>query len=562
MSQTRLPEPELAGDAPADDEDQPATGGGSARSALIVFLSAEVVALVYYMVISRKMWFFLDEWDFIAARTGGNLGDLFRGHHEHWVTVPVLVFRGLWWVFGLRTYRPYQLVIVLLHLGAAFLVRTVMRRVGVRPWIATVVAVVLVFFGSGYQNIVLPFQMTLVGSLVFGLVQLLLATHDGPFDRRDLLGLAAGAAGIMCSAVGVTMVVVVGIAVLIARGWRPALVHTLPLGALYVVWYEVIGNQGFATYKANAADVVRFVIDLLGATFTALGHYRPVGILLGAILVVGLVVAWSPLDRATLRRKAAMPLALLIGAVLLLVLTGIGRAGSSALKEKSRYLHLVAAMLLPALGVAADALIRRWRALLPVVLAALLVGIPGNLHAISRYMKTPLITGQARYERFMLSLPYVPIAKDSPRGIVPDPQLAHFVTLGWLLDGAKSGRIPKPHMTPADVAMDTLRLSFRQVYGRVSRGMVCFELRNSLVLHMERRQRLVIRAPNAALAITPPTSSAGDAYPFKVIPIGGSIMVATRPVTFRITNTKTSRAFLCSARSVYRAGRQNPESIP
>ena len=92
----------------------------------------------------------------------------------------MLVYRALWWVFGLHSYRPYQVVIVLLHLGAALLVRMVMRRVGVRPWTATIVACILVFFGSGYQNIVFPFQMTLVGSLVFGLVHLLLATHDGP----------------------------------------------------------------------------------------------------------------------------------------------------------------------------------------------------------------------------------------------------------------------------------------------------------------------------------------------------------------------------------------------
>jgi len=164
----------------------------SEQAALFVFLLAEAVAFVFYAVVSRPMWFYLDEWDFLADRTAWNIHDLFRAHNEHWVTLPVLVYRGLWWVFGLNSYRPYQFVIILLHLIAALLVRTVMRRIGVRPWTATVVAGVLVFFGSGYQNIVLPFQITLVGSLVFGLVHLLLATHDGPLDRRDWFGLAAG----------------------------------------------------------------------------------------------------------------------------------------------------------------------------------------------------------------------------------------------------------------------------------------------------------------------------------------------------------------------------------
>src|SRR4029079_19112839 len=131
-------------------------------------------------------------------------GDLFRAHNEHWVTLPVLAYRLLWWIFGLNTYRPYQVLIIALHLVAALLVRAVMRRVGVRPWTATIVACVLVFLGSGYQNIVFPFQMRVVVWLVSALAHLLLANHDGPFDRRDLWGLAAGCAGLMCSGVAVS----------------------------------------------------------------------------------------------------------------------------------------------------------------------------------------------------------------------------------------------------------------------------------------------------------------------------------------------------------------------
>ena len=51
------------------------------------------------------------------------------------------------------------------------------------------------------------------------------------------------------------------------------------------------------------------------------------GFLLGVLLVVGLIVAWKPLDRAEFRRRAAMPLGLLVGALALLAITGFGRAG-------------------------------------------------------------------------------------------------------------------------------------------------------------------------------------------------------------------------------------------
>jgi hypothetical protein len=62
---------------------------------------------------------------------------LFRPHNEHWVTLPVLWYRVLWQLFGLRTYDPYQLTTVILHVVAAALLRELMRRAGVGPWIAT-----------------------------------------------------------------------------------------------------------------------------------------------------------------------------------------------------------------------------------------------------------------------------------------------------------------------------------------------------------------------------------------------------------------------------------------
>src|SRR6478672_3023241 len=142
------------------------------RAAFAFFLAGELVALVFYMYISRPMWFFLDEWDFLANRTAFNVHDLFTPHNEHWVTLPVIVYRAMWFMFGLNTYRPYQFLIILLHLTLALVLRTIMRRCGVRPWTATLVAGVLVFFGSGYQDIVLPFQITLVVSVVFVLVKL------------------------------------------------------------------------------------------------------------------------------------------------------------------------------------------------------------------------------------------------------------------------------------------------------------------------------------------------------------------------------------------------------
>ena len=74
--------------------ERPATGGTvrsngrSARAALLAFSAVLAGALVMYVLAGRRYWFYLDEWDFLAGRDAGNLGDLFQPHNEHWTSRP------------------------------------------------------------------------------------------------------------------------------------------------------------------------------------------------------------------------------------------------------------------------------------------------------------------------------------------------------------------------------------------------------------------------------------------------------------------------------------------
>ena len=107
------------------------------RAPLVVFGAVEFTAFVIWLNVGRSGWFYIDEWDFLAGRSAGNLGDVFRSHNGHWTTLPVLAFRLLFALFGLRTYVPYRVTIIVLYLVAAALLLAVTRRAGVNPWIAT-----------------------------------------------------------------------------------------------------------------------------------------------------------------------------------------------------------------------------------------------------------------------------------------------------------------------------------------------------------------------------------------------------------------------------------------
>ena len=210
---------------------------------------------------SRFAWFANDDWYILAGRDAGQIGDYFRPHEGHWITLPVVAFQALWSTVGLHSYRPYQMMAIATHLGVAVLLRSILRRQGVDGWIATIAAVGFACFGAGQENVVWAFQITIEGAMALGLVHLVLADRDGPIDRRDWLGLAAGAGALMCSGVGLVMVGVVGIAVLLRRGWRLALFHVAPLLAMFGIWYLIerpsTGTSGRPGAAGQAARLDR-----------------------------------------------------------------------------------------------------------------------------------------------------------------------------------------------------------------------------------------------------------------------------------------------------------------
>ena len=430
---------------------------------IAVFAVVEFAALVLWMVLGRSQWFYQDEWGFLAGRKAGDLGDLFRPHNEHWTTVPILMYRALYGLFGLRTYFPYRLIVVLVHLVVAALLLVVMRRARVRPWIATAAASLFVLFGAGWPDIVRPFQICFTGALGFGLAHLLLADHDGPIDRRDWFGLLAGLVGLMMSGIAVSMVVIVGIAVVLRRGWRLALFHTAPLAACYVAWFLAIGKTAYTTQHWTVRDVIRFVATGIRATYSAIGQLPGAGIVVAGVLIVGVAIAWHQRARSGQDRQLAAPVALLAGSIVVLAVTATGRVALGVDDARlPRYVYLVAAMTLPALAVAADALVTRWRPFFAVAILLFVVGMPGNVNTFLD-TRSNLTTPESSFRQMILALPRDPFARQVPRTLRPEKVTADRVTIGWLLDGVAQHRIPAPrHISQRIFATDHFRLSFDQ----------------------------------------------------------------------------------------------------
>jgi hypothetical protein len=431
---------------PAAEEDPAAARRRqlSARAALVVFVVLVVAAFPLLVFrLGTFQWFLRDDFAFLAERSL-RAKDLFAPWDGHWSTLPIIVYRVLWKTVGFNSYKPYQACVVALHLTAVVLLRVVMRRAGVGPWLATAAAGALILFGPGAQDIVWAFQIGFTGSLVFGLTQLLLCDHDGGFDRRDVLGILAGVVALMCSGVGLVMAFVVGITTFLTRGWKIAAAVVGPLAALYGVYWLVERPKATSVFGyPTVAVVLRWVRSAEIGAFRGLGHYAVVAWLLLAVLVVGLALAISSGRLAAVRGRLAAPLALLAGGLAFAVLTAIARwlSGENGARA-GRFVYLSAALLLPALAVAAQAIARRWRLATPVLVVLFLLAVPANATSFGDPpFGKPYFVSE---KRILTTITRMPFAAHVPGDVrpIPDNYISSRLDIAFLLHAAKTGRLP------------------------------------------------------------------------------------------------------------------------
>ena len=312
-------------------------------------------AYLLWLTTSTGQWFFADEWEFITTRSrvplsrfGDFMNVLFRPHNEHWSTLPVIVYRAIFGVVGLRAYWPYLIVLLALHCSVALLLVRLLARHGVDGWFAFAVAAVFLFYGAGSENILWAFQIGWMGSLAFGLVLLEVLTTLS--SARIWLGWIAGVGALMCSGVGVSMVAAGALSVLIRRrSWRDALRVALVPAVAQVVWYVAYGRNGG---KGNPIDWSSAPYGIAGYAWRAVVSTidRTTGLKgIGAVVVVAVVISVAR-QGAAFQRVHAEVIALAAASSVFLAFVGLSRIGYD-FPEASRYSYVIFVLLAPLIAV-------------------------------------------------------------------------------------------------------------------------------------------------------------------------------------------------------------------
>ena len=314
---------------------------------------------LYLTWLASHLWFVLDDFAFLLHRRLTFSGDhsLLMPHNDHWVTLPIVIYRVLFHLVGMHHYLPYALVTIGLHVATALLLAVMFLRSGAEPWVCVVMTAVVAFMGAGATDILWDFQMVFVGPTALALGAMVLLDRGEQVPRFPVAVWALLAAALMFSGAGVSMVAWAAAYALVRRGWKQAFKVALPPTLLYVLWYVVFD---IGTSPAPPTPPGRIIPFMLRGMTNLWDQVLPVPWLGVVVLVLITVVTVRARRRPRLRTFAAAGLLGLLFHFLLLAITrgGWGTPASTS----PRYLYLGVLLTLPAVGltlqVAWDRLVR------------------------------------------------------------------------------------------------------------------------------------------------------------------------------------------------------------
>lgn len=344
-------------------------------AAFFAALGASAVFLVFQ---ARHLWFFGDDWDFLLRRgiTGDPHQSIWEPHNEHWSTLPILCFRMLYSAFGMRSYLPYALLVIALHVGVTCLLWGLLRRAGVRPWISAGFGAIVGLMAAGAENTLWDFQIGFVGSVFFGLLALRLQTDARGLGRNVSLASLSVVAGLMCSGQGLTMLLVVALYGCLLGGLIVGLTPAAVGMAAYLTWFGLVGHTGMNGGLDSPLQLPEYVWTGLGHVWESMTGVPGIG-----LLSLAAACAWVVRQRGRAPGVGrALAASGLVGAVVLYAMVALTRAHFGlGMATTGRYAYTAAVLTCPALALTVQAIIgpRASPGPAPWTIATTLMGLVG-----------------------------------------------------------------------------------------------------------------------------------------------------------------------------------------
>jgi hypothetical protein len=453
---------------------QVATGAWLApsdRLATMAHVATLIGSFLFWAWLDRRLWFFGDEWDFLVRRGlaygPANPRSIWFPHNEHWSTLPILLWRGLYNAFHLSSYWPYLVPLLLTGVAVMHMTWRLCRKAGVDIWVATAAVGLLGFLGAGAEDLTSAFQIGFIASVLFGLIAFDLLTRPaadaGGSDQpgsatstaprwSEASASVALVASLMCSAIGVAMVTGAAVLLFATRSFKRSLAVLAVPVASYLIWFSFIGRRGLnspadhfsLTTVTTLPGYIWFGLSsALGTTFNLEAA--------GTALLVGLA-AWVGYHIRPLWRESPMLLGLFVSGVAFYAVAGFGRdTTAGATTVVSRYVYVGIAILLPVIAKVLSSA-GGWpvtRLALIVLLAVTALGDVGQAQAWATNRVT--VTAKLKAQLVATATLLASGAHDvsgpsaSPISLFPD------LSAGTIEALERSGQLPKVTLGPVEL---------------------------------------------------------------------------------------------------------------
>ena len=423
------------------------------------------VGWMFWLAVSSRQWFFADEWDFIAKRSRppltqpGRFADmLLTPHNEHWSTLPIIVYRAVFGVVGLRAYWPYLVVLYTFHLGVIVLMVRLLRRNGVGVVARCFAVAIFVVYGAGAENLLWAFQFAWMGACIAGLAMIELVDVDRSRLSRGRIAATwlVGVAGLMCAGVGVSMVAAAVIATWLRHGWRRAVVVGSVPALAQVLWTIAYGRNA-TPVETRWTSVPHRALGYSWRAITSTVD-RTVGLPgLGVLLAVALI-AFTASRAEELRARHAGVLGLALASIPFLGLVAIGRVEVDN-PNASRYSYILFVLLAPLVFVVLTMVLAnrppRWRT------GAGVLGVLCVITSVGSLAEAATLEGrtEAATRRTVVAAFAVAKSNFAAPDAIPDPQSVDLTIAGiraLLVQGYIPSGTPDPQAVTTVLAQSSV----------------------------------------------------------------------------------------------------------
>jgi hypothetical protein len=321
------------------------------KAPIFVLGFAAVASAALLISLDSHLTFVADDWVLLVKRQGWGASYFLKPFHGNILVAPALVYKIMREVFGLGSATPYYVVAILTFVTSALLLFVYLRpRVG--DWLSLCAAILVLFLGAAFEDLLFAFQIGYFASVAAGLGMLIALDRED--DAGDRLACLLLVVSLVFSSVGLAFAA--GAVLDLILGRRPrrrrAYVALVPI-ALYGLWWlgwghaspsHLGGHNLFGAPKFVFKAAAAGVISLLGlATGDGSEPSQPHLIWGESILIAGLLLLGWQLVR---ERKVSRGLAVALALGLALWLAAALNRNVDRLPTSSRYQYPSAVFLL------------------------------------------------------------------------------------------------------------------------------------------------------------------------------------------------------------------------